>query len=157
MSGPGGLILHPAFLVAVGIAGFLLFFALLWLGITALLGLLSGWRRLEQAFPDRAEPALARLSCQTGAMGGGAMPVSYRNCLHLDVCATGLRCRLPRVMGPFQQAFLVPWDQIRVTRRSFLSLTRYELVFGTPAVGSLVIPAGAAERIAAISPLPIPG
>src|SRR3954452_8175002 len=73
---------------------FPLFFVALWLAITALLALPSGWLRLRAKFPDqKAKPAL-RLSCQSGTMGSG---VHIRGALNLSVCSSGLRIGVMRL------------------------------------------------------------
>lgn len=137
---------------------FILFFSVLWLGITSLLGLLSGWFRLQRAFPDQIEQQpIAQLRGQTGMMGGLAlMPVNFKHCLRLDVCPTGLRVAVTRLLGPFQRPFFVPWSNIAAERGKFLFGTFYRLNFGVPAVGALSLHVGAAQKIAAASPLRLP-
>jgi hypothetical protein len=82
---------------------FPLLFAALWLSITAILALPSGWLRLMTRFPDqRAQPAL-RLSWQSGTMGAG---VHIRGALILSVCSSGLRVGIMRLFGPFCRDFL---------------------------------------------------
>jgi hypothetical protein len=131
---------------------FFLAFACFWLAITGVLGITSGWFRLQRAFPDHMEEPVERLLFQSGAMGG-AMPANFGYCLTLEICATGLRVSLLRLLGPFQRPFFVPWSSIRVSRRRILFRRFYELSFGTPATGNLLLAERIAERIAARAPL----
>src|SRR5215813_2094390 len=88
---------------------FVPFFVLLWLGITSLLGLVSGWYRLMAAFPDRNEQPQLKLAWQSGAMGPG---VNMNRVLTLSVCPSGLRLGMMRIFGLFCRDFLVPWEEI---------------------------------------------
>jgi hypothetical protein len=116
------------------------------------LGVASGWFRLQRAFPDHMEEPIERLRFQSGAMGG-AMPANFGSCLTLEICATGLRVSLLRLLGPLQRPFFVPWSSIRVGRRRILFRHFYELTFGLPAVGNLLLAERTAKRIAASAPL----
>jgi hypothetical protein len=125
---------------------FPLFFVALWLAITALLALPSGWLRLRAKFPDqKAKPAL-RLSCQSGTMGSG---VHIRGALNLSVCSSGLRIGVMRLFGPFCRDFFVPWESIGITRRKGLLGPVVDLQFGNPVVGTLSISGNTADRLAA--------
>lgn len=146
-----GLPFNPLLLIPL----FLIPFACFWLAITAILGAASGWFRLQRAFPDHGEQPIERLRFQSGAMGG-AMPANFGSCLTLDVCATGLRVSVLRMLGPFQRPFFVPWSSIRVSRRRILFRRFYELSFGTPAQGNLLLLERTGQRIAALAPLRLP-
>jgi hypothetical protein len=67
---------------------FPLFFVALWLTVTTILTMLSGWFRLMAEYPDQSMEPILRLRGQSGAMGVG---VSMRGILILSVCPTGLR------------------------------------------------------------------
>jgi hypothetical protein len=143
----------PLWLIPV----FLIFFAGIWLAVTSVIGLTSGWFRLQRAFPDRIEEQpIERLQFQSGVMGG-ALPANFGSCLTLDVCPTGLRVRVLRLLGPFLRPFFVPWASIATRRRRILFREFCEFGFGEPRVGSLLLPLRTAERIAARSPLGLPG
>lgn len=131
---------------------FLVVGSLIWLGVTSLLGAMSGWFRLQGMFPDRGEPALLSLRMQTGMLG----LVSLRNCLRLEACPSGLRVAVPRLLGPFQRPFLVPWASISIRERKVFLGEAQQLCFGTPEAGSLVLSKTAVARIAAAGPLRLP-
>jgi hypothetical protein len=140
------LLLIPLFLVPL---------ACFWLAITGILGMASGWFRLQRVFPNRLEEPIERLRFQSGAMGG-AMPANFGSCLMLDICVTGLRVSVLRLLGPFQRPFFVPWSQISVVRRRILFRGFCELSFGTPAEGKLLLLERTARRIAGRAPLRLP-
>jgi hypothetical protein len=146
-----GLPFNPMLLIPL----FLIAFACFWLAITAILGVASGWFRLQRAFPDHMEQPIERLRFQSGAMGG-AMPANFGSCLTLDICATGLRVSVLRLLGPFQRPFFVPWSRISVSRRRILFRSFCELSFGMPAEGNLLLRERTARRIAARGTLRLP-
>ena len=139
-------------LIALAVGGFVVFFVLLWLGVTALLGWLSGWAKIQATFPDRPEVALASLSMQSARMGVG---VSFNHCLRLDVCPSGLRIVVPAVLAPGRKPLLVPWQAIRVEEASVLGLTRYRLRFGSGR-DEVILSKSSLDAIARSSPLRAP-
>jgi hypothetical protein len=69
---------------------FPLFFAALWLTVTTVLAVLSGWFRLMARFPNQTVEPLLRIRGQSGSMGLG---VSMRGILTLSgVNSTIFRC-----------------------------------------------------------------
>jgi hypothetical protein len=127
---------------------FPLFFASLWLAITTVLAVFSGWFRLMARFPNQTEGSLLRIRGQSGSMGPMGLGVSMQGILTLDVCPSGLRIGIMRVFGPFCRDFFVPWEAIRVTRKTVLFWPVAKLQFGMPSMGSLTIPAHVANRLA---------
>jgi hypothetical protein len=124
---------------------FPLFFAALWLTVTTVLAVLSGWFRLMARFPNQAMEPLLRIRGQSGSMGLG---VSMRGILTLSVCPSGLRVGIMRVFGPFCRDFFIPWDAASVTRKTVLFWPVAKLRFGSPGIGSLTISAHVANRLA---------
>jgi len=123
---------------------FPLFFMVMWITVTTLLGVLSGWFVLMRAYPDREEAALQSLSWQSGSMN----LVSMRSILKLSPCPSGLRLGIMRLFGPFCRDFLVPWDEISVVRKDRFFLKAAQISFGRPAIGKLTISADVADRLA---------
>lgn len=128
---------------------FPIFFILVWLGVTTLLGLLSGWFSLMQMYPNQDEVTLLTLRAQSGSMGFG---VNMQGVLRLSACPSGLRVGIFRIFGIFNKDFFVPWDAISVVRRKSFFLPVAELNFGSPSKGRLVIPAHVANRLAHAAP-----
>ena len=130
--------------VALPFLGFPVMFAVIWIGVTWLLGSWSGWHLLMERYPDRQEQPKLKLSWQTGAMGFG---VNYKNVLKLGVCPSGLRVGVIKLFGPFARDFLVPWRDLKVKRSRWFLTDVAELAFGTH--GKLVITAAVADQLAA--------
>jgi|CXWL01.1.fsa_nt_gi hypothetical protein len=128
------------------IALFPVFFVALWVGVTWLLGWMSGWFSLMEHYPDKPEQQpMLQLTWQTGAMGVG---VNYKNILKLAACPTGLRVGVPKFFGLFSRDFLVPWRDIRVKRSRWFWTDVAELTFGTRSDGRLTVAASVADRLA---------
>jgi hypothetical protein len=139
---------------------FPLFFVTLWLAVSITLGWVSGWFGLAAAYPDHDEPATLHLVGQSGTMGSW---VGMHGILRLSVCPSGLRIGMLRLFGPFSRDFLVPWNEIAVSRRTRLAWSFAELQFGNPSIGMLRISDRLADRLASAAagrwpePGPFPG
>lgn len=133
---------NPALLVALIVP---VSFVAMWLLVTSLLGLLSGWHRLRNAFPDSDEPTLLRLGFQSGWLGS----VRMGNALTLSATRSGLRVGVVRLLGPFQKPFFVPWSAITPEDAPALfgSLTRLRL--GRPEIGTLTLFTSSWDKLAA--------
>jgi hypothetical protein len=117
----------------------------MWLGVSTVIAVVSGWFRLMARFPDQPEEPLLRITRQAGVMGAGAR---MNGILSLSVCPSGLRVGIMRIFGPFCRDFFVPWDAISMTRKTSWSRPVADLQFGIPATGSLTIAAPVANRLA---------
>jgi hypothetical protein len=120
-------------------------FVLIWLAITASLGLFSGWYSLARKYPDQDETPLLQLKWQSGFMGPGA---NMRGLLRLGVWEHGLRIGIMRIFGPFCRDFFLPWDEIEVARKQLFFMRAAELRFGSPPSGRLTIGGEVADRLA---------
>lgn len=109
-------------------AAFVVFFLLVWLFVGVLLGFLSGWFSLMRAFPDRPQEApLAVFKHESGSLRGASMS----GILTVSPCPSGLRVGIWKLFGPFHKDFLVPWNELRVSRKRILLWKFAELSFGT--------------------------
>lgn len=121
----------------------------MWLAITTMLGLMSGWFGLQARFPDRKEQSVLTLRFKSGIMGLG---VSFDGCLTLSACPSGLRIACWRIFGPFERPFLVPWEQIRPENSSSFFVPMTKLRFGqSEDVGSLKIDAGVWRKLSSVA------
>jgi hypothetical protein len=119
----------------------------MWLVVTTMLGVLSGWFTLQQWYSDdRPQEPLLKLGWQSGSMGVG---VSYGSCLTLASRRDGLSVRLWRIFGPFQRPLLFPWCNITAEPKRILFYRMVHLRFGRPASGSLKISQRAWGRLIA--------
>jgi hypothetical protein len=128
---------------------FPLFFLSLWLIITTVLGVLSGWFSLARRYPDQKEEALFTMKRQSCSMGVG---VRMNGLLRLSVCQSGLRIGMMRVFGPFCRDFFVPWEAISISRRTLFFQPLAELRFGNPSHGKLILRNHVANRLAQAAP-----
>ena len=123
---------------------FLIAFPLLWFVVTLILSVLSGWFGLMERYPNRDEVPIVTLANQSGSLGF----VSMRGILKLSVCPSGLRIGIMRIFGPFCRDFLVPWNEITVTRSDRIFWKVAKLSFGQPSNGNLKVFADVADRMA---------
>jgi hypothetical protein len=126
--------------------GFPFFFAAMWLIVTTVLALLSGWFRLMAAFPDQSAEPILKLRGQSGTMGG--LGVGMRGVLTLSACPTGLRVGMLRIFGLFCRDFFVPWESITVVRSTILIWPVAKLQFGDPVIGTLRLSGHTADKLA---------
>lgn len=141
--------MSEAVLIPLIIVAFIVVFPAMWLGITGLLGKFSGWSALERAFPDHAEPPVESLRFQSARMRS----VGYNNCLRFEICATGLRVSMMRLLGPFRKPFFVPWGLIGAKRSKIFLVKYVVLTFGMRGEGGMAIRERAFERIAVVGNL----
>lgn len=86
----------PPYLRALIPALIIVFFSAIRVGVTDLLGAMSGWYRLQREFPDRSEQPLAQCRSVNGAMGR-VIPVNFRYYCGLpDMRASSMSARPPR-------------------------------------------------------------
>ena len=130
---------------------FPIFFIGMWLVVTTILGITSGWFRLQQRFPSKKEVSRLTLKMLSGRMGLG---VHMGGVLTLSACPSGLRVRMLRLFGPFGRPFMVPWEQVKAEPRTLFFLPSVRLSFGDPEVGNLTIDARLWQRLASQSSIP---
>ena len=133
--------------ILVGIA-LPIFFVGIWLFVTGILGLASGWFALAKRYPDRPEAAILTMPYQQGYMGPS---VRLNGVLRFSTCPSGLRIGILRLLGPFSRDFFVPWGEIAIARRdAWLAGSMVDFRFGS--TGRLTIPAFIADKLAASVP-----
>lgn len=100
---------------------FLIFFAGMWLSITGLLSLLSGWAGLASQWKAQTKYAGERFRYRSGSMGMRYLPVGYGSCLTVTVSDAGLGLS---ILFPFRflsPPLFFPWSEISsVTEGKFL-------------------------------------
>ena len=90
---------------------------------------------------------------QSASMGEFfGMPVNFNGCLTLDACPGGLRFRLWKIFGLFEQPFLVPWDDIFVSTKKVVFFTMARIRFARWEGGEVAMRVKQWNRIAAESP-----
>lgn len=131
---------------------FPLFFVGMWLLITTLLGVMSGWFSLQLWYADDSnEEPLLKLGWQSGVMGFG---VTLNGILTLAANRSGLSVRIWRAFGPFQKPLLIPWSEIVAEPSRTLLTPMVKLGLGNPPSGKLKISAASwAKLVEAAKPL----
>lgn len=115
-----------------------------WLALTSLLGVVSGWFRLQRHYKGPQERELRTLPAESGWMGG----IEFRGCLVLAACPSGLRVAVWPLFGPFEKPFIVPWTEIRAQNVPALFGAKVQLMFGD-GIGSMRIKASSWESLVA--------
>ena len=134
------------------------FFAGMWLVITTLLGVMSGWFSLQQCYADDVdEEPLLKLGWQSGVMGFG---VNLNGILTLSARRSGLSIRIWRVFGPFQKPLLIPWSEITAQPSRTFFTKMVKLGLGNPPNGKLKINAASWSKLVAaagpVASVPLP-
>lgn len=135
--------MNPAYLVPLL---FPIVFGGIWLLVVTIVGWASGWRRLEQEFPDREDAVVATYRGASAIMGGNTQ---LNNVLTVTACRGGMRVALSPFFGPGRKPFFVPWAQITVGRRRLLFETLAVLELGSPPRGKMQIRLKLADKLAA--------
>ena len=100
----------------------MLSFLVLWVCISGLLGLVSGWPILARDYRASGRPSGARLDGQVFRVG----PVPERNITGLVVAEAGLYLWTHWAFRVFRPALFIPWSAIKELRaRKVLWETRY--------------------------------
>jgi hypothetical protein len=93
----------------------------MWLGITGLLAHLGGWAHLAGRYPVAAAPSGQRFNFVSGSMGLRFFPVSYGNCLFVDVGSSGFRLSIFLPFRFLTPPMFLPWSDVTsVTSKKFL-------------------------------------
>lgn len=126
--------------VALIVLAFLVFFPVMWLGVTGLLSVLGGWRSLASYYPAGPAAAGGRAAARyaTGAMRRGLLPVNYSHCLAVDPREDGfgLWVALPfRFMHP---PLLIPWTAVRDCEERGVVWRYVRVTLHTPGVTILI-------------------
>jgi hypothetical protein len=92
----------------------ILFFVLIWLGISMLLGFLSGWFNLSSRFQAKQKVTGDNFRFVSGRMGFfGWIPVNYSSCFLLTVADTGFKLSIFFPLKHFQSPLFIPWQQVK--------------------------------------------
>lgn len=108
---------------------FLVYFVILWLGVTALLAYVSGWVELAKQFPDKDVHDGEIFHFASGAMGESKyFPVNYRNALMIAVSTEGLRISLFFLFRFWSPPIFIPWTAIDRIEEERLWLMKYSVI-----------------------------
>lgn len=134
------------------------FFVGMWLLVTTLLGVMSGWFSLQAWYTDESgEEPLLTLGWQSGVMG---VRVNLNNVLTLSAKPSGLSIRMWRIFGPFLKPLLIPWNEISAEPSRSIFTQMVKLGLGKPPNGTLKISAATWSKLVAaagrVAKVPLP-
>ena len=107
---------------------FLAGFALLWCAVSVLLSFVSGWHglaRYHRAF-DAVEGESFRFA--SGAIGFGAFPVGYNNCLNVTLNRTGFRLAVFPLFRLLAPPLFISWRDVAAVEVKQSFRVRYAVV-----------------------------
>ncbi len=128
-------------------------FGIVLLGLTLyILPKISGWSRLEVLYPDEpTEKAAESLNWQALYIGKGdseRLGLSYRGCVILEPCSSGLRIRIWKLVAPFSSPIFLPWGDIEARKATVLGIRVCAMYLGDDKTWKLSIIRRIAKRIA---------
>jgi hypothetical protein len=150
MTFPGGIIMEPvpdtgAVWVFIGaiVLGVLVWFVVLFAGLTAAFAWGSGWRRLAERYRAVAPPAIPLLKRHTVRVGG----VRYRRSTTVGLHPDGLYLA---VRLPFHPPLWIPWSELGPPREARIDLgtPAVEMSVGEPALARLAVTRALYEQMA---------
>jgi hypothetical protein len=96
---------------------FPVFFIGMWLFVSVLLSVLSGWRSLARSYPALVPPEGQSFWFRTGSFGS----TNYSSCLHFTSGRAGLFLSVFLLFRPAHPPVFVPWSDVSVVfRRGWL-------------------------------------
>ena len=124
---------------------FPLLFVGIWLLVSTMLAMTSGWFNLQQWYPDDgSEEPLLTLRGQSGSVG----IVGFNNALRLKAYRSGLGLGVLRLVAPFMRPLLIPWGEVKIEETKTFFVPMVRLQFGEPSNGSLKISTRAWSKLA---------
>lgn len=128
--------LSPVWIAAI-VVGWCVAFALIWSGVVALLGALSGWRALAARYADPTPPARYAHAGVSGSLRG----VAYRHVLRVQLDATALHLAVHPLFRIGHPPLRIPRSALqRGDSGSFFGRRYVRLRIGTPVRVELVLP-----------------
>ena len=110
---------------------FPLFFVGMWCGVSMLLSVAGGWRRLAQRYPARGLPTGKRFGWQGARLGW----VNYNNCMTIYSSAEGLHLSVWFLFRLGHPPVFIPWEAIRNEQeRKVLWVESIRFEVGSPSV-----------------------
>jgi hypothetical protein len=120
----------------------------MWLGVTYLLSLVSGWRSLAKRFASADTCEGEKFSFVSATIGFiPLLPVNYSSCLFLTVGTKGFRLAL---MFPFRfqsPPLVVPWEQIQSVESRRIWLIKHTVIRINDSPVQIKIPFAAGRAI----------
>jgi len=104
-------------------------FALMWVGIVAVLSVLGGWARLSSRYPSRSNETGQRFRFASMALGASLFPVNYSHCLTVQVGSSGIGIRPFILFRLFHAPLFIPWSAVAECKRKKRIFGMYTAVY----------------------------
>ncbi|HEU4453908.1 MAG TPA: hypothetical protein VFR81_12655 [Longimicrobium sp.] len=91
---------------------FLVFFAVMWIGVNRLLAQLSGWRWLARHFRGTPADVVESVSMGSARMGSAFFPTAYSGILNVSASREGVGLSLFPLFAIGAPPLLIPWDAV---------------------------------------------
>lgn len=112
---------------------FLVFFAVLWTGVTMLLAYLSGWRALARRFRGQLSMPEDEIGLASGSIRRW-VPVRYRSVLNVSAGREGVGLSVFPLFALANPPLAIPWDAVGECRAWESFGHRFRFKVGDPAV-----------------------
>lgn len=96
------------------------YFVGLWLFVTGLLTLTSGWRLLAAKYLTRQPSTGRRFYGVSASIGAVPFAVNYNNCLTVFVANGGFYIQPIFIFALFSPRLFIPWRDVQVEKTSYL-------------------------------------
>jgi len=103
-------------------------FALLWLGISAVLAVLAGWSNLARRFRARQPTKGERFSFVSGSLGAPLLPVGYGRSLSLTIGEEGFGLSVLFLLRFYSPPLFIPWDAVESVEAKRSLFGRYTAI-----------------------------
>ncbi len=130
---------------------FIVYFAAMWLGVTGLLSVLSGWSGLATYWRARDQPTGERFRMRSGSIGMRYLPVGYGNCLTITVSDKGLGLSLLFPFMFLSPPLFIPWIQISSVQEGKFLFIRHVIVQPSNHWSRIKLYGAVAEKVLAAS------
>lgn len=104
------------------------FFALMWIGVSGLLAMLSGWSGLATNFRAEGTVDGEQFRFVSGSMGNRSLPVHYGNCLFVTVNETGFAISILFLFRVLSPPLFIPWSAVEAIEPKRFLLFSYTAI-----------------------------
>jgi hypothetical protein len=106
----------------------ILFFPVLWIAISGVLSLLSGWSSLATRFRANAPGGGETFGWVSGAMGFRFFPVNYGHCLRVTSNPTGMGLSVLLPFRAFCPPLFIPWREVESVENGRIFFASYAVI-----------------------------
>ncbi|MFP5230673.1 MAG: hypothetical protein ACLGXA_23905 [Acidobacteriota bacterium] len=109
--------LERGLIIAASAAGFVLFWLVIWLGVSSLASFIGGWNRLAEEYPVDLNKSASKIRLGYAWMRLGT---NYNSVIVLDCQPNGLSLSVLWLLRFRHPPLFIPWDQIQYAQSKSL-------------------------------------